>query len=122
MTAISARTSNTWIKPPRVYELTTPRNHRTNRTTKSVHNMALLAMVERQRASAPHTLVRRDDDRRPRSRRLTKHLVCQRCNGAYEHPPPSFSVSPARCCVEVYRDDPPQGSPHAVDESRYCAA
>src|SRR4030095_1526139 len=122
MTAISARTSNKWIKPPRVYELTTPRNHRTNRTTKSVHSMALLAMVERHRASAPAHRVRRDDDRRPSSRRLTKHLVCQRCHAADGHPPPSFTVSPARCCVEAYRDDPPQGSLQTVDESRYCAA
>src|SRR5512138_587676 len=36
------------MNPPRVYELTTPRNHRTNKTTKSVHNMALLAKWSRE--------------------------------------------------------------------------
>jgi HlyD family secretion protein len=39
MIRIRAMTSNTWIKPPSVYELTTPSIHRTTKTRKIVHNI-----------------------------------------------------------------------------------
>src|SRR5262245_44320671 len=45
-TATTASTSNRWMKPPRVYELTTPNSHSSNNTTKSVHNMVILTSVE----------------------------------------------------------------------------
>ena len=34
-----ATTSRTWIKPPIVYDVTTPRNHSANATAKIVENM-----------------------------------------------------------------------------------
>ena len=39
-----------------VYELTTPRNHRTNRTTKSVHSMARLANGRETPGARQHTM------------------------------------------------------------------
>jgi hypothetical protein len=49
-----------------VYELTTPTNHNTNKTTKSVHSMALLATGrETAKRLRTHPNVRRYGSRRP---------------------------------------------------------